>query len=175
MPDIDTSTVPALNIGSVSEFPGLIRAFLGAPGTGSIFTADTVNMPEDICHTRGLCACAGSTAPDSPELQALLTAVTKEHPGRVAGAQALIGGLRRLTLVAAEEWLAVLHAAILEMRRRLVTLKVEAVRIRAVAAGDEASRVVLWQRRYTTLLHNVTSNLKALLQVRFILLLCCFV
>lgn len=109
---------------------------------------------------------AGTEIPESPELQALLTAATKDHPGRVSGARALLAGLRRLTLVAAEEWQAVLHAAVVEIRRRLVTLKMEAARIRDVAAGDDASRVVLWQRRYSTLLHNVTANLQGLLQVR---------
>jgi hypothetical protein len=103
--------------------------------------------------------------PKSPELQTLLAAVTKGYPGRLSGAHVLLAGLRRLTLVAAEEWLSVLHAAIVEIRRRSVTLKTEAARIRAVA-GDEASLVVLWQRRYSTLLHNVTNNLQGLLQVR---------
>lgn len=119
-----------------------------------------------------LCSFTGTASDkaNSPALQALLEVVTKGHPGRVSGARALLTGLRRLTLVAAEEWLAVLHAAVVEIRRRLVTLKLEAARIRDVAAGDDASRVVLWQRRYSTLLHNVTSNLQGLLQVLCFLL-----
>ena len=108
---------------------------------------------------------AEESSPRSPELQALLAAAARGHPGRVAGARTLLGGLRRLTLLAAEEWLAVLHAAVVEIRRRLVTLKMEAARIRDVAAGDAAGRVVLWQRRYSTLLCNVTSDLQMLLQV----------
>lgn len=112
-----------------------------------------------------MCACAEACAPQSPELQALLAAAAQGHPGRVAGARVLLAGLRRLTLLAAEEWLAVLHAAVVEIRRRIVSLKMEAARIRGVAVGDAASRVVLWQRRYSTLLGNVTADLQALLQV----------
>ena len=102
----------------------------------------------------------------SEELQDLLAAVAKGHPSRVAECRCLLAGLRRVTLVAAEKWQLTLQAAIVEIRRRLVTLKTEAARSLAANAIEASSSAVIWQRRYSTLLENAVSDLHKLLQVR---------
>jgi hypothetical protein len=101
----------------------------------------------------------------SPEIQSLLHAVSLGHPQRVPECRALLAGLRHITLLAAEEWQVTLHATVVEIRRRLITLKSEAERIKVASAMDEASGAVLWQRRYSTLLAHAVSNLRHLLQV----------
>lgn len=111
------------------------------------------------------CESAG-TESQPEELQELLGAVAKGHPSRVAECRSLLAGLRRVTLVAAEEWQLTLQAAIVEIRRRLVTLRTEAARAQSASAIEAASSAVIWQRRYSTLLANAVSDLRRLLQVR---------
>lgn len=113
----------------------------------------------------GPCVTAG-TEFQSEELQELLRALAKDHPSRVAECRSLLAGLRRVTLVAAEEWQLTVQAAIVEIRRRLVTLKTEAARAQSASAIEAASSAVIWQRRYSTLLAHAVSDLRRLLQVR---------
>eukprot|EP00892_Ulva_mutabilis_P006374 jgi/Ulvmu1/4108/UM019_0087.1 len=122
-----------------------------------------LHRPSLAAVLTGGCACTGADH-ESEELQELLNAVAKGHPSRVAECRSLLAGLRRVTLVAAEEWQLTVQAAIVEIRRRLVTLKTEAERAQSATAIEAASSAVIWQRRYSTLLAHAISDLRRLLQ-----------
>jgi hypothetical protein len=101
----------------------------------------------------------GASSPEASGASALLEAVAGDNPKRVRSCRALLQGLKQLTPLAAEAWQKVLEGALVEIRRRFVTLRGEAAALQN-AAGDRTG----WQRRYSTMLMHGLGRLRMLQQ-----------
>jgi hypothetical protein len=120
-------------------------------------------VPAAVLYTA--VAAAAEQPEPSPEIAALLEAVSGGHEHRVAHCRMLLRGLRLLTPLAAESWQTALQAALVEVRRRVITLKAEAAREPGQAHAESAAQA-LWQRRYVAMVAHGVGRLTHLLQVR---------
>jgi hypothetical protein len=122
-------------------------------------------VPAAVLYTLVAMAAPEVATGDQPEAtgaQALLAAVSRDNPTRVRSCRALLQGLKQLTPLAAEAWQKALEGALVEIRRRFVTLRGEAARLHTATAAGAADRVA-WQRRYSTMLTHGLGRLQVLL------------
>ena len=123
-------------------------------------------VPASVLYTAVAAAGDPAAGAASPEIAELLAAVSGGSDDRVSHCRTLLEGLRLLTPLAAEAWQEALQAALVEIRRRVISLKAEVARgVAAVAEGEAAGP--LWQRRYVAMVAHGVGRLRHLLQARY--------
>ena len=119
-------------------------------------------VPASVLYT----AVASEGAEHDAGIATLLTAAAGGAPARIEQCRALLHGVQLLMPLAAEAWQSALQTALLEVRRRVVSLKPALLRTQAPGAqGQHApGEAALWERRYAATVAHGVATLQQLAQ-----------